>query len=226
MNEREALADLLAAHAVEPAAAERLSAYGALLLKANRTLNLTGARTPESLLPHVLDALTIRDYVREPLVDVGSGGGLPAIPLALALGMRFTLIESVGKKAAFLRKAIAELDIPGDVISERAEDAGRDPALREAFASATARAVATAPTVLELLLPLVAVGGWAILQRGSLPDAERNAVSDAAPMLGGVLREEVRLEGERRILLVEKVGPTPERFPRRAGVPAKRPLCL
>jgi 16S rRNA (guanine527-N7)-methyltransferase len=79
--------------------------------------------------------------------------------------------------------------------------------------------------VLELTVPFVRLGGQALLQRGRIDQPERDAVIDAAPMLGGSLEEEVLLEGDRRILRIRKVGPTPLRFPRRTGVPHKRPLC-
>jgi len=114
------------------------------------------------------------------------------------------------------------------VRAQRAEDAARDPALREQFASATARAVGSAPAVLELTLPFLALGGVAVLQRGRFTVAERTATHDAALVLGGALRDEIRPgsdDDERRILLVVKERPTGPRFPRRAGVPAKRPLC-
>ena len=204
---------------------ERIAAYGALLLEANRRFNLTGAKSPDELLPHLIDSLSIGPYVRGRYVDVGSGGGLPAIPVALATGVEPTLVEAVTKKAVFLRSALHELGLPGQVLCDRAEAAGRDPVLRESFDSATARAVSSAPTVAELLLPLLRMGGVAVVQRGAMETREREALADAAPMLGGRLVEEHRLDGERRILIIRKEGPTPDRFPRRAGIPEKRPLC-
>lgn len=211
---------------LNPALAERLAAYGTLLLEANRRTNLTGAKTAEALLPHLLDALTPLPYVRGPFVDVGSGGGLPAIPLAIASGFAVTMVEAIGKKAAFLREALAALGLPGDVVAERAEEAARWAGLRETFAAATARAVAAAPVVLELVVPFLAPGGLAVLQRGGMDDRERAASADAAVMLGAAVEQEMPVMGERRLLLVRKVTRTPERFPRRAGIPQKRPLCL
>lgn len=226
MEERTALEALLAGAGVETRLAGPLAQYGALLLETNRRFNVSGADTPEELLPHLLDSLSVVPYMHGPLVDVGSGGGLPAIPLAIAAGVEVTLIESTTKKAAFLEAALGTLGLPGHVIPQRAELAGRDPGLREQFACGTARAVSSAPTVLELVVPFLRVGGTAVLQRGRLDERERNAVRDAAPMLGAELAQEIELDGERRFLLVKKIAPTPQRFPRRTGVPEKRPLCL
>jgi 16S rRNA (guanine527-N7)-methyltransferase len=210
---------------VDAALAERLAAYGALLLDANRRVNLTGAKDAEALLPHLLDALTLAGDVRESLVDVGSGGGLPGIPLALATGARVLLVEPIAKKAAFLERALADLGLQGRVAGNRAEIAARDPAFRETFAFATARAVASAPTVAELTVPFLRIGGRALLQRGTMEAAERRAVDDAAPILGAALVEVRQLAGDRRLLVLEKMQASNNRFPRRNGIPEKRPLC-
>lgn len=225
-DEGAALAALLGQAGVQSRLIEPLAHYGALVLETNRRFNISGADTPEELFPHIMDSLSIVPYVQGPLVDVGSGGGLPAIPLAIATGIEVTMVESTSKKAAFLEAALGALGLAGRVIPQRAELAGRDPALRDQFACATARAVSSASTVLELAVPFLRVGGVAVLQRGHLDERERNAVIDAAPMLGADLPEEVLLDGDRRVLLVKKTAPTPQRFPRRTGVPEKRPLCL
>ena len=226
MDERTRLAGLLQAAGVEFALIEPLSRYGEMLLETNRRFNVSGADTPEELVPHILDSLSIAPYVCGPLADIGSGGGFPAIPLAIATGVEVTMVESTTKKAAFLEAVLGTLAIPGRVVPQRAELAGRDPSLREQFACVTARAVSSGPAVLELTLPFLREGGVGVLQRGRLDERERNAMNDAAPMLGGRIEAEESLDGERRILLVRKVAPTPQRFPRRTGVPEKRPLCL
>jgi 16S rRNA (guanine527-N7)-methyltransferase len=226
MIERAQLSDLLQAAGVEPRIVAPLAHYGEMLLETNRRFNVSGADTPEELLPHLVDSLSIAPYVQAPLVDIGSGGGFPAIPLAIATGAPVTMVESTTKKAAFLEAVLASLGLEGRVIPERAELAARHSDLREQFACATARAVSSAPTVLELTLPFLQVGGVAVLQRGKMDDRERNALSDAAPMLGGEIADEVALDGDRRILLIRKVSPTAQRFPRRTGIPEKRPLCM
>ncbi len=213
----------------------RLQRYADVLLARNATLNLTAARTPDAIREHIRDSLAIADFAREPLIDVGSGGGFPGVPLAIATGFRVTLIESVAKKAAFLTEITRELELDVTVICGRAEDVGRDPAFRARFASATARAVAGVTTVLELTVPLLEIGGVALLQRGKLTPAERIASGDAALVLGAAIESELPMplprehvagsRDERRLLVVRKLAITGPRFPRRAGIPAKRPLC-
>ena len=225
LPEPAALAALTAA-GLDEALAVHLAVYAALVLDANRRLNLTGAKDGTAFAEHLLDALTLRSDITGPLIDVGSGNGVPGIPLALATGARVVLLEPIKKRATFLTAALAALGLDGEAVAARAEDAARDPAYREVFQTATARAVSSAPTVAELTVPFLAVGGRALLQRGSLDQRERNAVADAALVLGAELVEERALGGERRLIVLEKRAPTSFRFPRKNGVPAKRPLCL
>jgi 16S rRNA (guanine527-N7)-methyltransferase len=204
---------------------DRLTHYGEAVLETNRRFNLTGAKSPEEFAPHILDSLSIAGEIRTSLVDIGSGGGLPAIPLAIVTGVPVTMVETTVKKARFLEELLAELGLTGAVVAERAEVAGHDPQLREQFMTGTARAVSSASAVAELLLPFLAVGGTAVLQRGGMDERERHALTDASLMLGGEVTEERALDGDRRIVLIRKVTPTNQRFPRRVGIPEKRPLC-
>ncbi len=223
-EERCALERLLPAADLEAPIAERLAEYGGMLLEGNRRSNLTGAKTPEALAPHILDSLTLAPFVVDPLVDVGSGGGLPAIPLAIAVGVAVTLIEATAKKVRFLQETLRRLEIAGEVVGGRAEVVGHDPAYRDRFASGTIRAVAGAPTSAELLLPFIAPGGVALLQCGFMTPQERSALADAALILAAELERVIDLGG-RCIAILRKTGPTPPRFPRRTGMPSKRPLC-
>jgi 16S rRNA (guanine527-N7)-methyltransferase len=220
-----ALEALLEPAGLDAGIRRRLAQYATLVLAASGRFNLTGAKSTQELAPHLLDSLTLLRYVREPYVDVGSGAGLPAIPIAIAAGIAPTMIETTAKKARFLSDTMEALGLRGEVIPERAESAAHRPALREHFMSGTARAVGSAPTVAELLLPFIGTGGDAILQRGLLPPEERRALEDASMMLGGTIEAEYELDGCRRIVVVRKSASTPLRFPRRAGVPSKRPLC-
>jgi 16S rRNA (guanine527-N7)-methyltransferase len=220
------LEERLEAAGVAAPLAAPLARYGALVLEANRRFNLTGATTPDELLAHLLDSLTVVPHVAAPYVDIGSGAGFPAIPVAIARAIPVTLVEATRKKARFLESTLAALGLEGEVIAERAETAAHHERLRERFAVGTARALATAPTVAELLLPFIAVDGVAILQRGTGDSREQTALEDASLMLGGRLETEERLIDGRRIILLRKTGATPARFPRRVGIPEKRPLCL
>ncbi len=224
--EESRLEELLEGAAVASRTRRALARYGGLVLAANRRFNLTGATTAEELAEHLLDSLTVAPYIREPYVDVGSGAGFPAIPIAIARGISVVLVEATAKKARFLESLLEELQIAGRVIVERAETAAHRPGLRERYASGTARAVGSAPTVAELLLPFLEIGGAAVVQRGTLTAEEKAALEDASLMLGGRLETQIPVEENCRILLLRKTAPTPHRFPRRTGVPAKRPLCL
>lgn len=220
-----ALRERLAAAGVAQPLRDRLTEYAARVLEANRSFNLTGAKTGDAIAEHLIDSLSVLPYVGEDLVDVGSGAGLPAVVVALAAGVPITLIESAKKKARFLQRTLAAFSLAGTVVAERAEMAARRDDLRERFASGTARAVASAPAVAELLLPFIRVGGVAMLQRGGMDARERAALQDAALVLGAEFEAEHALDGERRIVVLRKVAPTPLRFPRRTGIPTKRPLC-
>lgn len=222
--EREIAAALESRH-VASSLAYRLAQYGTLVLEGNRRLNLSGAKTPAAMVEHLADSLSVVPYVEPPYLDVGSGAGFPAIPVALAAGLEPTLIEATVKKARFLESLQESLAVAATVVAERAEVAAHRTGLREAFASATCRAVTSASASLELTLPFLRAGGVAVLQRGSIEPAERTAVEDAALVLGGRLEDEIAVEGVRRILLVRKIAPTPARFPRRPGIPDRRPLC-
>jgi 16S rRNA (guanine527-N7)-methyltransferase len=220
------IAGLLRESGVEADLAARLGIYGALVLEANRTTNLTAARDPQTLAPHILDALTLAGDIDGELIDLGAGAGLPGIPLALATGHRVVLVDSIKKKVTFLARTLAELGLEGEAVAARAETLAHEPAYRDRFRCATARAVSTAPTVAELAVPFLGVGGRALLQRGAFEERERHAVTDAALMLGAELVEERLVSGDRRILVLVKRTPTQQRFPRRDGIPEKRPLCL
>lgn len=162
------------------------------------------------------------------LVDVGSGAGLPGIPLAVVRDdLHVTLLEAETRKAAFLEVAASELALRLSVVCAAAEDAARGP-LREQFDVTVARAVAPLPALCELTLPFVKVGGLAALLKGPSVRAEMGDGRAAARALGGSdpdLSEWSLGGGERRVLVViRKRGSTPDGFPRRVGLPRRRPL--
>jgi len=220
-----ALEELLAGQGLGAPTVTALSRFGELVLEANRHFNVTGATSPQEIARHISDSLSVIPYLREPYVDVGSGAGFPAIPIGIVTGIALTLIEPTVKKARLLESLLETLGLQGVVIAERAEAAGRRPELREQFASGTCRAVATAPAVAELLLPLIGIGGAAVLQRGTTDDAERRALEDASLVLGACVESDDAIGGGHHIILLRKLRETPMRFPRRTGAPQKRPLC-
>lgn len=187
------------------------------------TPGLTGvADLAEAHRVHVDDALVALDLVREgPVVDVGSGGGSPGLPLAAACSdIEFTLLEASTRRCAFLERA-ASCFPNVRVVRGRAEEHGRAEG-RDRYAVALARALAPPAVAAEWCLPLVRPGGRCILYVG----AEAPGVAAAAAALGASLAETRRVEGSegKRLLVLEKHDPTPERFPRRPGAARRRPL--
>ncbi len=206
---------------------EALDRYAELLLEWNRRLNLTSARSRAELQTHLDDAqrfLALPWSGINNVIDVGSGGGLPAIPLALQLpGVRFTLLEADRRKAVFLQHAGGVLSLPNiEVVVGRAELVGHNPGLREHFDRAISRAVAPPLVLLELALPFVRPGGDLLAAVGTIAPA---ALHEPARQLGGA---EVRLQPaglpSRFFLVVSKRMPTPTLYPRRPGLARKRPL--
>jgi 16S rRNA (guanine527-N7)-methyltransferase len=178
----------------------------------------------------IADSLVLVDHLgkAEKVVDVGSGGGLPGLPLKVVLpGLGMTLVEADQAKAAFLVRACAALGL-GDVevVARRAEDVGRDPTFRETFDVAVARALAPMPVLIELCLPLVRVGGRLLAQKTDSEDLE--GANRAMEIMGGRLDRIVAAPSAARssgtVVIVDKVRPTPPAYPRRAGVPARKPL--
>jgi 16S rRNA (guanine527-N7)-methyltransferase len=161
------------------------------------------------------------------LVDVGSGGGLPGLPLKIARpDLAVTLIEADQAKAAFLFQASARLQIDVEVVPRRAEDAAHDPKYREAFDVAVARALAPMPVLVELCLPFVRVGGRLLAQKTSREDVVR--ADNAIQLLGGSLiasraaPSSARDEGT--VIIICKINASPAAYPRRPGVPNRKPL--
>jgi 16S rRNA (guanine527-N7)-methyltransferase len=217
---------------------ESFRRYEQELLEWNARFNLTAIRDSEGIrIKHFLDSLScvlaLRDTPVKSLVDIGTGAGFPGIPLKiLQPALRLTLVESVGKKAGFCRHVVETLRLENvEVVQMRAEDIGQAAAHREKYDWAVARSVASMPVLLEYLLPLVHIGGHMLAQKGENGPAETHASGYALQMLGGCLRQviPVRLPGiveDRYLVVVDKIAATPAVYPRRAGLPAKKPLIL
>ncbi len=213
-----------------------LEKYEQILMEWNTRFNLTAIRSPQEVRTrHFLDSLTcliaMRDTPADRVVDVGTGAGFPGIPLKIACPvMRLMLVESVGKKADFCRHVVDVLGLEGvDIVQERAEELGQSSSHREHYDWALGRAVAVMPVLAEYLLPLVRVGGRILAMKGASGPAEAQSAENALRLLGGHLRSlvPVALPGvaeERYLIIAEKIAATPQPYPRRVGIPAKRPL--
>lgn len=214
----------------------QLTVYERELLAWNQKFNLTAIRDVEGIRSkHFLDsmscALAWREQPPRRLVDVGTGAGFPGIVLKIVYpALKLTLVESVGKKANFCSHIVQTLGLEGvEVLTARAEDVGHQSAHREKYDWAVARAVANLPVLAEYLLPLVKVGGGMLAQKGESGPAEAQSAERALQLLGGRLRQLVPVElpgvaEERYLVIIDKPAATPPAYPRKAGLPAKKPL--
>lgn len=222
---------------LSPVQEESFRVYARELLIWNERINLTAIREPADIIrKHFLDSLTCTFAWREmeppaSLIDIGTGAGFPGIPLKILMpGLRLTLVESIGKKADFCRHIVDTLQLENvEVITARAEEVGAQDTHREMYDAATARAVAQLNILAEYLLPLVRVGGFAIAQKGNTAPAESQQANRAITILGGVIRPLIpvmipRVEEARYLVVMKKIKPTPAAYPRRVGIPSRKPL--
>jgi 16S rRNA (guanine527-N7)-methyltransferase len=214
--------------------------YRLELLQWNKRVNLTAIREPAEVeLRHFVDSLTcyspLADLIAASpaacIVDVGSGAGFPGLPLKLGLPtIRLTLVESIGKKSAFLQHIVRVLGLDAvTVVTARAEDVARDPGFRERYDGAVSRAVASLPVLLELCLPFLRVGGRLVAPRRGDLAAQQAEAARAADVLGGRFCPSMDVDlgpslRDYGLVIVDKREPTPARYPRRPGQPAKQPL--
>jgi 16S rRNA (guanine527-N7)-methyltransferase len=194
-------------------------------LVADAPLSVTALPDQTAIMRELVeDALRARPLIGESLpqlvVDVGSGNGSPGIPLAVDYGRPVTLLEAAVRKAAFLRRVVAELGIEAPVVAERSEHYARA-AGRDRFDLVLARALAPPPVALELCLPLAHAGGRVVLWTG---EVDGDAIDQVAAQLAARVSR-IEPYGGRRLVEVTKLGATPERFPRRPGMAGKRPLA-
>ena len=213
-----------------------LERYEQALLMWNANVNLTAIRSSEQIrIKHFLDSLTclpvMREMPMERVIDIGSGAGFPGLPLKIICpAIQLTLVESVGKKADFCRHIAQTLGLENvNVLQDRAESIGQMAAHRQQYDWAVARAVAVLPVLVEYLLPLVRVGGAMLAMKGEGAPAEVHSAEHATHLLGGRLRKliPITLPGvveERYLVVIDKIAATPDSYPRRVGVPTKKPL--
>jgi 16S rRNA (guanine527-N7)-methyltransferase len=209
------------------------------LVEWNKRINLTAITAYDEVqLKHFLDSLTLVPALGDmpwakgdfALLDVGTGAGIPGIPMKLFLPrIRLVLLDSVAKKTAFLKHVTAKLGLQHvEVVTGRAEEVAHQPDYREKFDLVVSRALSKLSTTAELTLPFCRQGGFFIAQKKEPVEEELSRAAGAIDVLGGKVKEVRKVDLEllegRSLVIVEKVSSTPERYPRRTGVPTKRPL--
>jgi 16S rRNA (guanine527-N7)-methyltransferase len=220
--------------------ASQFELYYQDLIEWNKRINLTAVTDYSSVqTKHFLDSLTValalpaKEMERPDfdIVDVGTGAGFPGLPLKIVFPrLRLVLIEPTAKKTAFLHHIIDKLQLGNvEVLNTRAEEAAHMPLYRDQFALALSRAVAPLPTLVELTLPFCRVGGRFVAQKKGEIAGEIRKAEKAIAALGGKLGQIKKIELEefadtRYLIIVDKICPTPAKYPRRTGVPERRPI--
>ena len=221
-----------------PSHLRALETYYDELIEWNQRFNLTAITDRNGILVrHFLDSLSclaaipLSELANTQIIDVGTGAGFPGLPLKIVCpDMQLTLLEATGKKVTFLEHMVEVLGLSGvTVVKGRAEELGHVPEHRERYDWAIARAVAEMPVLAEYLLPLVVVGGRVLAQKGEMAVAETHRAEPAIKTLGGHVRRliPVELRGlteTRYLVVIDKIAATPDKYPRRPGMPTKRPL--
>lgn len=208
--------------------------YMNLLLEWNEKINLTAIVEPEEvILKHFIDSLTINKYIEKnkTIADVGTGAGFPGIPLKIYRpDLNVILVDSLNKRINFLNEVIDKLDLKEiSTVHSRVEDFGRDKKYRESFDYVTARAVANLTTLSEYLIPITKVNGKCICMKGNDVKEEITNSKNAINLLGGKISkiDEFKLPNSdisRNVIIIDKMKNTPNKYPRKAGIPAKEPL--
>jgi len=219
---------------LSPAQLDQFDTYATELRRWNERVNLTAITDETGIVTrHFLDSLRCAQSwgsAPQRMVDIGAGAGFPGLPLKiLRPALQLTLVESIAKKAVFLRHIVDTLGLTNvEIIVARAEDAGRDPAQRERYDVAVARAVAELRVLAEYCLPLCQIGGRFLAPKGARIEDEVQAALPAITQLGGrlVAIEPVELPelAPRTLVIIEKIARTPPQYPRAPGTPAKQPL--
>ena len=206
--------------------------YMQLLLEWNEKMNLTAITEPEEVIKkHFVDSITIKKYIKEEsrLIDVGTGAGFPGIPLKIVdKSIKLTLLDSLNKRVNFLNEIIEKLNLKDiKTIHSRAEEYAKNE-VRESYDVAVSRAVADLPILLEYLMPYVKLNGICICMKGPKAQEELERSKKAINILGGKLEKVEKItideEMERNLIIIRKIKNTPNKYPRKAGMPTKNPI--
>ena len=213
---------------------EKFYKYMDLLLQWNEKMNLTAITEPdEIILKHFIDSLTILKEItdNDNVVDVGTGAGFPGIPLSIMNeSIKITLVDSLNKRLVFLENVINELNLSNvKIVHSRAEDFGRDKRYREMYDIAVSRAVANLSTLSEYLIPLIKINAKCVCMKASEAEEEIENAKNAIKVLGGAINriDKFNLPKSnigRTIIIIEKQKNTPNKYPRKAGMPSKEPI--
>ena len=215
---------------------EQMAVFFEMLVEKNRVMNLTAITDPEeAVMRHFLDSLMLVRLIdpddTDSLIDVGTGAGFPGIPLKIVFpNIKTVLLDSLDKRIRFLDDVITMLGLTDtEAVHARAEDAGRDPLLREQFDLAVSRAVSSLPVLTEYCMPFVRIGGSFVSYKSDQVEEEVNTAKKAVHLTGGkiVKTDCFRLPGSdigRSLIRIDKIRSTPSVYPRKAGIPSKKPL--
>ena len=212
---------------------EKLDEFAGMLIEKNKVMNLTAILDPDGIaVKHFADSLSVLAAANFPaksrVLDLGTGAGFPGIPLLISKPYTdLYLMDSTAKKLSFVSESIESLGLSATTVHARAEEAGKDSEYRETFDYVVSRAVAALNVLCEYCLPFVKVGGYFIAMKGAAAQDEIKGAYTAIKTLGGEIEKTVDFEltdGQRTLVLIKKISPTPPKYPRQSGKIKAKPL--
>lgn len=211
---------------------EALDKFAQMLIEKNKVMNLTRILDEDGIaVKHFADSLSILKVDipdNSKVMDLGCGAGFPGVPLLIAKpDINLTLLDSTAKKLGFVAESIEALGLKAEVLHARAEEAGQDASYREQYDFVLSRAVASLNVLCEYCLPFVKVGGKFVAMKSALAEEEIKQAYTSIKTLGGKITEKIDFnltDGERTLIIIEKVSSTPSKYPRQSGKIKAKPL--